>query len=332
MRFAPRFAVVCCLACFIGSPVSLRAEEGRLFPREVFVGDSAELTFRCPALAPVLEEGLSLTVGSDAVPTSGDLDITSVSALKTGGVASVTVAFVPWVTGTVSFPPLAIQGVSVSPPSVRIASIADKTGTTSLKPERSPLLVPGTTWLLYGLIAVSLAAIALAAFIAIRVRAFLFAAGDRMNVRNRTRILARSLKTLERAADSMDGARWYCAYARALRLYLGACFAGDFDAYLPLTGTEISSSADGLFSARVAALFSDIDAIRFGGAAPDGDELPSTPEKAVFLNRARELSTDIEAWLLEQAAETRNADALATNADARAADAPALRGGDDAGL
>lgn len=339
------------LAFLLAVSAPLCAEDGRLFPSEVFVGDAAELTFRCPALASVLDEGVAVTLAAADVPVTEDVDISSVTALKSGGNASVTIAFVPWVTGTVSFPSLSIRGVSVSPPAARIASIAEKTGKTALERERSPLLVPGTTWLLYAVIAAALAAVALAVFLAVRLRAFLLSPGEARGVRRRARILERALRSLERKADSADGAQWYRAYARAVRQYLGARFAGNFDAFLSLTGTEIAAASDAAFSGRVADLFSDLDAVRFGGASLDGSSLGGTSlgggaiagdgpasgdaassrERTAFLFRARELSADIEAALEEASANERPA--VERSAVERAANAnPSGRGGDNAGL
>lgn len=277
--------------------VPLRAEEGRLYPREVFVGDAAEFAFQYPPLESVLDEGVTIRVGAEDLPVSYDLDLLSVSVQKSGGSVSVSVSFIPWTSGTLSIPAFAVKGVMVSPPSVNIASIVEITGKTSLENARSPLLVPGTTWLLYGLIGVILLVIALFAFLLFRLRSLLFNAGDKFQVRKRTRILERSLKTLERKSGSYDNALWYASYARIVRGYLGACLAGDFNAYLPLTGTEISSFAKGYLSDRIASLFSDLDTIRFGGDNHDAGL--DVGDRDGFLRRARDLSADIESELLE---------------------------------
>lgn len=298
-----RAASLALAALLVVPLVSPPAEDARLFPREVFVGDEAELSFRCPSLDAVLDEGVPVRLGSSDVPSSDRLDVSSVTALKTGGVSSVTVSFVPWVTGDITFPKFAVRGVVVAPPTARVASILERTGSSALESARSPLLVPGTTWLLYGIVAAALAAVAAASFLAVRLRAFLLAAGGRRNVRHRARLLARALRSLERKKGSADDAEWFSAYARSLRLYLGARVAGDFDACLAMTGTEIaaaSRAANAAFdeiSERIAGLFSELDSVRFGIERGS----PDVSARTGFLERARSLSADLESADLRSA-------------------------------
>jgi hypothetical protein len=266
--------------------------EGFLVPREVYVGDTAELSFESSAFASSLESGTLYSVPPGDIDESSDVSVKSVLVAQNGSTASVTVRFVPWVAGMLRLPSFHVGKITVAPPSVMIPSLLEKTGKTSLEPARSPLLVPGTTWMLYGTILAAIALIAGGVIAVAKLAAwFLRTPGKRLAGR-RVALFLRELRALEKKKEKIPGELWLAGFSLTLRRYLGAFCAHDLDAFLSLTGSEISlvfaSSDAGDSSPNVAVLLSSIDRIRFGGAVFS----PSLADE--LLSGSRALSAEIE--------------------------------------
>lgn len=259
--------------CALASFVPLFADEGILIPREVYVGDTAEFSFSSGAFASVLEDGTLFALPPNEIPASDAVDVKSILVSQHGQTASVTIRFVPWASGVIRLPSFKLKGVAVTPPVVRIGSLIEKTGKTAIEPPRSPLLVPGTTWILYGLIAAILVATVAGIVVAVRLARYLLQSPLRRQAGRRAAILFRELKNLERKAGKISFDSWYAAFALSVRRYFGAYCDGDFGALLSSTGTEISSRVrdlDASLASSVASLFSAMDEIRFGSAvAPE---------------------------------------------------------------
>lgn len=311
---------------------------GVLVPREVFVGDTAEFSFGLGSIAALglsdsIDSGDSVGEGNDLsrdfiavpaedIPESSDATVESIVVSRVGDVATVTIRFVPWVSGVLELPQFAIHGTRVTPPTVRIASAVEKTGRTSLEPARPPLLVPGTMWLLYAMIACALAGVAVCAFAIVHLARYALTDPLSRHARSRFRLFSRELKILERRVGRIGFSPWYAALSFALRRYLGAFCAGNAESFLPLTGSEIAESvrdrADALMHAicrvqgdemangaefshrdpslgmgatpitdRVRALFAAMDMIRFSGSDPQDQRIED-------IARARALASDLE--------------------------------------
>lgn len=275
-RVVASFLAVAPLMLFLAlAPAALCASEGILIPREVFVGDTAELSFESGAFSSILEPGTLYALPSEDFPVSDDLAIKSILVAQNGAAASVTIRFVPWKAGVLTIPSFELKKVRVMPPVVRIASLVEKTGRTVIEPARPPLLVPGTTWLLYGSVAAFLCLAALGSFAAVRLGKYFLQSPGKRNAKRRAAVFMKEAKALERAAGKTSSSSWYARFSLLLRRYLGAFCEEDFLAFLPLTGSEISfrvrcktepmdPSGSGAFADRTAALFSASDAIRFG--------------------------------------------------------------------
>ncbi len=129
-----------------------------LIPQEIFVGDTAQLRYTLKGTTNLLkEDGDSITVQeSDSKLTqTQSCTITSASITKDKDSSlTVVVLFTPWETGTVHIPAIDF-GTNTAPlvvsfPPIHISSLAEKTQTTTLMPPASPLLIPGTSYFLYG--------------------------------------------------------------------------------------------------------------------------------------------------------------------------------------
>lgn len=257
---------------------------GILVPREVFVGDSAELSFTTGAFNAALEPGADVLVPLGDVAVSSDATIESVTARRGESSTTVVIRFVPWTPGLLRLPPFALKKIRVVPPPVRISSLAEKTGQTALDPPRSPLLVPGTTFVLYALCAAGIACLAFVAIAFARFRRYLTLNEGRIRSGRRTKVAMRELKYLERRIHRTEPAEWYALFSAALRRYLGTLLSGNPSCLLSSTSREIDEAFSTAFRpratgagnsqalidaalARSGALLSGIDSIRFSGRA-----------------------------------------------------------------
>lgn len=264
---------------------------GVLVPREVFVGDAAELSFKTGALNAVLKPGAEETVPPGDVAVSPEVTVSSVTVRREESSSTVVVRFVPWNTGLVRLPPFAYGKVRVVPPPIRVSSLSERTGITSLEPPRPPIVVPGTTFALYALVAAILAFfVALAATFA-RLRRYLSLNGGRLRSGRSAKLALRELKWLERRLARLAKGEWYASFSRILRRYLGSFLGGVPSSLLSSTTSEIAASLAGSretvpapIISRVEALLSAIDTARYSGReSPDSRREEIAEARAIVL-------------------------------------------------
>ncbi len=195
-----------------------------LVPREVYIGDQAVLSFPSASLGRVLAPGERAELAPSELPEP-TASATVLSVILTRGTepedeAIARIAFIPWNVGQVNLPPFSWKSVTVSPPAVTIASIVERTGTISLEPPRPPLLVPGTTWLLYALAFVSVVT-GISLWLAIRkILALSSGNKDARLASRRIRFIRGELSRLERRIRKIDSQAWYAELSSAVRRYL----------------------------------------------------------------------------------------------------------------
>jgi hypothetical protein len=270
------------LAFCVSLVLPLCADSGILVPREVFVGDTAELSFTTNALSEKLDSGSVLIVSPSDYPVSPALTIAHIEIREGDSSATVFVRFIPWKSGVVQIPPFSVKKISLAPPPVRISSLVEKTGRKTLERPRSPLLVPGTTYYLYGGILSALAFGTVCLFAGIRLKRLFSASKGRKNTGMRVRTAMKQLKQLERQIQKTQKDAWYARYAGIVRRYLGSFCADDADAFKSSTAGEIvetlrfrltrsEGTGSGLQGAplheKVQALLNRIDTTRFSGYA-----------------------------------------------------------------
>ena len=128
-----------------------------VFPKAIYIGDRAEL--RCSfSSGGALSTG---TLSSEAFSESLDFslyDINSITLQKTGvDYYTLVINFVPWKTGTILLPDFEIETAGVIHfEEVQVLSLVNQKGITDLRSYNSPLLLPGTTYKIYGGIAFGL--------------------------------------------------------------------------------------------------------------------------------------------------------------------------------
>ena len=288
MKIRPYLALAFIIPFSAASPLSASEPVGVLVPREVFVGDAAELSFSTGALNAVLKPGAEEIVPSGDVAVSSEVTVESVTVRRGESSSTVVIRFVPWYTGLVRLPPFAFGKVRVVPPPVRISSLSERTGVSSLAPPRPPLVVPGTTFALYALAASGLVAFLALALAVARMRRFLALNGGRLRSGRRAKLALRELKWLERRTERLAGAEWYASFSLVLRRYLGSFLGDGPSALLSATTREIASSLADRgetipepIRSRVGTLLSSIDAARYSGREP-----PDSPRDGIVEARA----------------------------------------------
>lgn len=124
------------------------------FPKAIYIGDKAEL--RCS-----FSSGTNLTTGE--LSTQGFLqpldlslyDINKITLTKSGtDYYTLVINFTPWKTGDIFFPDFGLQETfTLHFEGVMVKSLVEQQGATDIRSFSSPLLLPGTTYKIYGGIA-----------------------------------------------------------------------------------------------------------------------------------------------------------------------------------
>lgn len=128
-----------------------------LIPKKVYIGDTAELrcTFNTNSenLKSITQNGevqLS-TEHFQNLPDKNDYDIKSINLSSTGvDYYQMVITFVPWKTGTLKIPDMKLEDVVLEIQPISIVSLTEQNKTTALKDSAAPLLLPGTSYKLYG--------------------------------------------------------------------------------------------------------------------------------------------------------------------------------------
>ena len=282
--------------------------EGILIPQQVFVGDSAEFLFPIDALQSF--DPSILMSGSfkiDKIKQNTMMDITSIQIKKQKTKEYISINFTPWETGSVFFPSLAEAGIYDSMPQVFISSILETAKVEVIQPPRPPLLLPGTSYLLYLIASVSAVLIFTSIMIFSAVKKHFFVYSFSRAQRIRIKVLNKSLRKLKRqvssvsSSDSLEGVTkrkdWLKRFEFAFRRY---CFSlTSSEAVLKssdgetLTYSEILESLKRKFESTYGVyfefekIFFKLQTLRFGST--DLKEINFEMESIYFLNQTFKL-------------------------------------------
>ena len=135
-----------------------------LIPKKVYIGDTAELrcTFNSPDpfLKQLTSSGTAeLPLVSQSIEPQEEYVIKN-SSLSPSGIDfyQLTITFIPWKTGDLLFPSMEIVGsdIVLEFQPIQIVSLItnENTNTSTIRDTAAPLLLPGTTYKLYGTLSV----------------------------------------------------------------------------------------------------------------------------------------------------------------------------------
>lgn len=112
-------------------------------PNEFFVGDHVQFYLCQP------EGFMYKDISIDKLKQNELMIITDVSIVKISNKNYIKIDFVPWEVGDISFPSLKEIGINFELPYIHVSSILELDKTASFQESRPPLLLPGTTYLIY---------------------------------------------------------------------------------------------------------------------------------------------------------------------------------------
>lgn len=277
------------------SDSAVLSDSAALVPREVFIGDQAVLSFPSAGLTRLLSPGERFELGPAELPeptvsaTVLSVVIARGTAEDTDAVASVT--FVPWNVGAVQLPPFYWKNVKITPPPVTIASIVDRTGIISLEPPRPPFLVPGTTWLLYGLALGTVLAVILMWITVRRILSYSFGNRSARRAARRLRHIRSELSRLERRIRRLEPGLWYAELSASFRRYLSLLNSDRERQFDALTSREAVDVLAETFSGaeipgEIRQWLETFDRIRFSGEPGEDLRKRHTAELRDLVSRA----------------------------------------------
>lgn len=144
-----------------------------LVPIEVYVGDMAEIrySFKLDSGIP-FEENFETEISAEKIPfeeISDSVTVNSARFFRHGDDFAFTLRFVPWRAGKIEFPPFDLHSVlgvdaaateenysfEISLLPIEIKSIVEKTGRAEMQGPLPPLLMPGTSYVVFVLVVVA---------------------------------------------------------------------------------------------------------------------------------------------------------------------------------
>lgn len=260
--------------------------EGILIPQNIFIGDTAEFMFPADALANADLSGLKRGYFQIAkIIQNESMSVTAVQIKMREKKEYISIVFIPWETGNISFPSLKAAGLNVSLPTVPVSSILEMSKTEILQPPRPPIIIPGTTYLLYMAGFITALFVFAGIIIVHSIKKAFFSYSFSRIQKKRINFLISSLKKMKKKYDvgirqSTSGEstvffikEWLKEFEEILRRY---CFSIITESFLQqvkegsgLTYSEIVLELSGKFQnknigAEFQNLFSNLQKMRFG--------------------------------------------------------------------
>ena len=132
---------------------TLMNENITVLPKDVYIGDVIEVRYSFTTNINLTDD---LTVDIE-LPKSSDYEILSTKLIGSNGSYILQIACIPWKVGSLDLPKIDLSEYSktlstsfaIDIPAITVQSIVEKTQKKEIRPIASPLLIPGTTWLVY---------------------------------------------------------------------------------------------------------------------------------------------------------------------------------------
>lgn len=262
--------------CFFIWVSFCNASEIVLIPKEVFVGDKALLTFGLEHIRLPLDTVIAIDVSDlNSVNERGleDVLIESIMVRSTQSGVLVELSFTPWKTGKIDMPGFMLGAEHIKVPSVEVSSILEKTGKTGIEPARSPLLVPGTIWFVYGGLALFVFVLIVFGVFIRRINRWISNSSikgvPRKVVRFRKKLLAKGLRLLEKKAGTEEKTLWYGRLFDLARCWCASFCLQDCKVFKSFTQTEVLAQCvhcypkENIFDEDFFYFFTELDRCRF---------------------------------------------------------------------
>lgn len=256
-----------------------------LVPMQVFIGDVAEL--RCTfnsnssAIKKLIEDSkdgfveLKISDFVDSIESS-EYDILQIKLEMTGvDFYQLRITFTPWKIGKIQFPSINIAGEILDFSPVQIVSIVEQTNASSLKEGVSPLLLPNTSYKVFGFLIVLLIFVLLMIQVFVKRKKILFFIKNQRikyrNKKNKTKTLKVLQKiVLKKELNDIDFAE---KFQQTMREYLqihfdypfSNCVTSQMETAFSIISQNILSEEKQENFTKLVSFFIRTDYIRFSG-------------------------------------------------------------------
>lgn len=246
-----------------------------LIPKKVYIGDTAELrcTFNSPDpfLKQLTSSGTAeLPLVSQSAESQEEYVIKNISLSPSGiDFYQLTITFIPWKTGDLLFPSMEIEGsdIVLEFQPIQIVSLIanENTNTSTIRDTAAPLLLPGTTYKLYGTLSVFVIFLIICIRIILKRKNILFYINQKRLLKKYKKNKKQTIRNLYKIADEAEAAKIDDQTAaenlqKSLRTYLEIRF--DY----PFTHTVASEIMQG-WQTATGGLLSDTKTEAFGNIA-----------------------------------------------------------------
>ena len=246
-----------------------------LIPKKVYIGDTAELrcTFNSPDpfLKQLTSSGTAeLPLVSQSTEPQEEYVIKNISISPSGiDFYQLTITFIPWKTGDLLFPSMEIEGsdIILEFQPIQIVSLIanENTNTSTIRDTAAPLLLPGTTYKLYGTLSVFVIFLLICIRIILKRKNILFYINQKRLLKKYKKNKKQTIRNLYKIADEAEAAKIDDQTAaenlqKSLRTYLEIRF--DY----PFTHTVASEIMQG-WQTATGGLLSDTKTEAFGNIA-----------------------------------------------------------------
>ena len=246
-----------------------------LIPKKVYIGDTAELrcTFNSPDpfLKQLTSSGTAeLPLVSQSAESQEEYVIKNISLSPSGiDFYQLTITFIPWKTGELLFPSMEIEGsdIVLEFQPIQIVSLIanENTNTSTIRDTAAPLLLPGTTYKLYGTLSVFVIFLIICIRIILKRKNILFYINQKRLLKKYKKNKKQTIRNLYKIADEAEAAKIDDQTAaenlqKSLRTYLEIRF--DY----PFTHTVASEIMQG-WQTATGGLLSDTKTEAFGNIA-----------------------------------------------------------------
>ena len=246
-----------------------------LIPKKVYIGDTAELrcTFNSPDpfLKQLTSSGTAeLPLVSQSTEPQEEYVIKNISLSPSGiDFYQLTITFIPWKTGDLLFPSMEIVGsdIVLEFQPIQIVSLItnENTNTSTIRDTAAPLLLPGTTYKLYGTLSVFVIFLIICIRIILKRKNILFYINQKRLLKKYKKNKKQTIRNLYKIADEAEAAKIDDQTAaenlqKSLRTYLEIRF--DY----PFTHTVASEIMQG-WQTATGGLLSDTKTEAFGNIA-----------------------------------------------------------------
>jgi len=295
-----------------------------LVPKEVFVGDSAQVQymFRSAvdffALAPDAVVGDTLHISVHQKPFTDMTEkctVSKVELVRKDFSYTLIITFVPWQPGKIEFGTFDLNAASRNSSNVQkgvqedsapfeidfapvtIASLSEMTGSTTLRPPISPITVPGTNYIVWLFIIIAILLLFTIGMLLAKlpkvIRKFRLWKRQIEFLKN-TNITNRRLRKLQQKKQ-LDDSEFAAEWQSIMRTYLSNRFGQSFESVASsriaasvrnCTGNMLSDEQQDTVD-ELEALFRRTDYIRFAPGSVDAELLPLQEHQALFAEEER---------------------------------------------